>query len=182
MTNAGSGKDPVRKSLGTTPGRARDREVPAVLYIDLHLVHEVTSPQAFAVLQRKAAQGASPGSHPCNHRSLDSYLEARCVGTSCVCPARPTARSACCQKNCAEFGLQLFDVGSGAPGHRARHRPGTRRHAAGQDHRLWRQPYQHPRRIRRAGLRHRHDRGRARAGHPVPVAEKTSHTFDYRHG
>ena len=28
-------------------------ETPAVLYIDLHLIHEVTSPQAFAVLRER---------------------------------------------------------------------------------------------------------------------------------
>ena len=33
---------------------APDGDAPAVLYIDLHLVHEVTSPQAFAAL---AARG-----------------------------------------------------------------------------------------------------------------------------
>ncbi|MDH3435361.1 MAG: 3-isopropylmalate dehydratase large subunit, partial [Gammaproteobacteria bacterium] len=28
------------------------RDTPAVLYIDLHLIHEVTTPQAFSVLQQ----------------------------------------------------------------------------------------------------------------------------------
>ena len=40
----------------------------------------------------------------------------------------------------------------------------------GHDDRLRRQPHRHARRVRRAGLRHRHQRGRARAGHPVPRA------------
>ncbi|TMB06188.1 MAG: 3-isopropylmalate dehydratase large subunit, partial [Deltaproteobacteria bacterium] len=31
--------------------RAETDETPAVLYVDLHLVHEVTSPQAFSVLR-----------------------------------------------------------------------------------------------------------------------------------
>ena len=55
----------------------------------------------------------------------------------------------------------------GAPGDRARDRPRARRHAAGDDDRLWRLPHRHPRRLRRARVRHRHQRGRARARHPV---------------
>ena len=33
---------------------------PAVLYIDLHLVHEVTTPQAFAVLREQALRPRRP--------------------------------------------------------------------------------------------------------------------------
>ena len=33
--------------------RAESAETPAVLYVDLHLVHEVTSPQAFSVLRER---------------------------------------------------------------------------------------------------------------------------------
>ena len=28
-------------------------ETPAIIYVDLHLIHEVTTPQAFALLQEK---------------------------------------------------------------------------------------------------------------------------------
>ena len=42
---------------------------------------------------------------------------------------------------------------------------------AGHDDRLRRLPHLHARRVRRAGLRHRHQRGRARAGHPDAAAE-----------
>ncbi|CAA9234097.1 MAG: 3-isopropylmalate dehydratase large subunit, partial [uncultured Blastococcus sp.] len=56
------------------------------------------------------------------------------------------------------------------PGHRARHRPAARADPAGHDDRLRRQPHLDPRRLRCAGLRHRHQRGRARAGHPDAAA------------
>jgi len=36
--------------------RPETADTPAVLYVDLHLVHEVTSPQAFALLR----EGAQP--------------------------------------------------------------------------------------------------------------------------
>ncbi len=47
-------------------------DTPAVLYIDLHLIHEVTSPQAFSVLRGAWLARASSGSHPCDHGSLDA--------------------------------------------------------------------------------------------------------------
>ena len=33
--------------------RAASADTPAILYVDLHLVHEVTSPQAFTWLREK---------------------------------------------------------------------------------------------------------------------------------
>ena len=54
------------------------------------------------------------------------------------------------------------------PGHRPRDRPRAGRDPAGDDDRLRRLPYLHPRRLRRPRLRDRHLRGRARARHPVP--------------
>ena len=35
-------------------------EAPAVLYVDLHLVHEVTSPQAFAELEARGLKPRRP--------------------------------------------------------------------------------------------------------------------------
>ena len=65
------------------------------------------------------------------------------------------------------------------PGHRPRDRPGARRHPAGDDDRLRRQPHLHPRRLRGARLRHRHLRGRARAGDPVPGPEAAEDDADH---
>ena len=53
------------------------------------------------------------------------------------------------------------------PGHRPCDRSRARRHPAGRGHRLRRLAHLHPRRVRRAGLRHRHQRSGARAGDPV---------------
>ena len=39
---------------------AESAATPAVLYIDLHLVHEVTSPQAFAVLRERGLSVRRP--------------------------------------------------------------------------------------------------------------------------
>ena len=60
--------------------------------------------------------------------------------------------------------------------------PELGRHAARQDHRLRRQPHEHPRRLRRARLRHRHDRGRPRARDAVPAAAQAEDARGQRRG
>ncbi|HTY59511.1 MAG TPA: aconitase family protein, partial [Bacteroidota bacterium] len=40
---------------------AREPGAPAVLYVDLHLVHEVTSPQAFSGLRARGLSVRVPG-------------------------------------------------------------------------------------------------------------------------
>jgi 3-isopropylmalate/(R)-2-methylmalate dehydratase large subunit len=92
--------------------RPQTPETPAVLYIDLHLVHEVTSPQAFTQLREhgikvrrpdrtlgtmdhstpttpRNAQGIIPVTDPIAARQLDQM-----------------------RQNCAEFGIPLFELGS----------------------------------------------------------------------
>jgi 3-isopropylmalate/(R)-2-methylmalate dehydratase large subunit len=81
---------------------------PALLYIDLHLVHEVTSPQAFEGLAKAGRKvrcvertfATLDHNVPTTDRSLpiadpDSKLQIETM-----------------RKNCAEFGVKLFDLGS----------------------------------------------------------------------
>ena len=85
---------------------------PAVLYIDLHLVHEVTSPQAFQGLRDRGAKVFRPGrtlatvdhSIPTTDRSLPIIdpIAARQVDQLRI--------------NCRDFGVPLYDVGSGHQG------------------------------------------------------------------
>ena len=72
------------------------------------------------------------------------------------------------ERNCEEFGIPVYSLGSDRRGHRARDRPGAGRHPARHDDRLRRLSHLDSRRLRRARLRHRHLGGRARARHPVP--------------
>ena len=41
--------------------RPADADTPAILYVDLHLVHEVTSPQAFTWLRERGLKVRRPG-------------------------------------------------------------------------------------------------------------------------
>jgi 3-isopropylmalate/(R)-2-methylmalate dehydratase large subunit len=89
-----------------TPGQ------PALIYIDLHLVHEVTSPQAFEGLAKTGRKVRRPDltfatqdhNVPTTDRSLpiadpDSKLQIEMM-----------------RKNCRDFGVTLFDLGAAEQG------------------------------------------------------------------
>ena len=85
---------------------------PSLLYIDLHLVHEVTSPQAFAGL-RAAGRGVrrpeltvATADHnvPTTNRSLP-------IADPIAAQQIDTLR-----ENCREFNIQLFDINSAEQG------------------------------------------------------------------
>ena len=56
---------------------AQEEGAPAVLYIDRHLVHEVTSPQAFTGLRAPRAQGPAPRPHHRHRRPLHPHRAGR---------------------------------------------------------------------------------------------------------
>ena len=84
-----------------------------MLYVDLHLVHEVTSPQAFCAAAFAGPEGAAPGSHA-RHAWI---IRRRRILTRCsaACRSRSNPRRARCkelEKNCREFGVELLGLGS----------------------------------------------------------------------
>ncbi len=85
-------------------------DTPAVLYIDLHLVHEVTSPQAFAVLRE---QGLRPRRPELVLATMDHSTPTR---TAQVFGDAPPASEAAArqvaelERNCAQFGLELLNL------------------------------------------------------------------------
>src|SRR5690606_11141588 len=92
--------------------RPETSESPAVLYIDLHLVHEVTSPQAFTELRQRGLSVRRPDqtiatmdhSTPTTPRGLDGRIP--------VSDAQAAAQLRQLVQNCAEFGIPLFELGS----------------------------------------------------------------------
>src|SRR5690606_37274464 len=91
--------------------RPETSETPAVLYIDLHLVHEVTSPQAFTVLRQRGLQVRRPDqtiatmdhSTPTTPRGADGRIP--------VTDPQAAAQLRQLVQNCAEFGIPLFELG-----------------------------------------------------------------------
>ena len=165
--------DALRQDLGRPPRRPETADTPAVLYVDLHLVHEVTSPQAFAGAARARPQGAPARPHRGHHGPLHAHDAAGANGRFRVADAQAAAQVAHARGELQRLRHPALRAGQRAAGHRPRHRSGAGPDPAGHDHRLRRQPHQHPRRVRRAGLRHRHQRSRARARHPVPAAARS---------
>jgi 3-isopropylmalate/(R)-2-methylmalate dehydratase large subunit len=79
-----------------------------ILYIDLHLLHEVTSPQAFDGLRaaaRKVRQTARTVA------TVDHNIPTEPRGTP-ITDLIAAAQIASLQKNCKEFGVRLFDMDS----------------------------------------------------------------------
>jgi 3-isopropylmalate/(R)-2-methylmalate dehydratase large subunit len=83
-------------------------QAPAVLYVDLHLIHEVTSPQAFAVLRERGLPVRCP------QRTLATMDHSTPTQTAQVFGGAPIAVDAAArqvatlEKNCAEFGVELL--------------------------------------------------------------------------
>jgi len=81
---------------------------PAVLYIDLHLVHEVTSPQAFSGLRERGLKVRRPDK---TLATLDHSTPTLPMDLA-VIDAQAAAQLAQLEKNCQEFGIPLFKMGS----------------------------------------------------------------------
>jgi 3-isopropylmalate/(R)-2-methylmalate dehydratase large subunit len=85
---------------------------PAVLYIDLHLIHEVTSPQAFAELAARALPVARPERTKGTLDHSTPTLSADASGELPYANAEAEAQVAKLRENAAAFGVELFDFGS----------------------------------------------------------------------
>lgn len=91
---------------------AQDPGSPAILAVDLHLVHEVTSPQAFSGLRARGIGVRRPGqtvatadhSVPTTPRDLP------------IVDAMAAAQIRQLEQNCAEFGIPLHGIGSPSQG------------------------------------------------------------------
>src|SRR6202167_676760 len=85
-------------------------ETPAVLYIDLHLVHEVTSPQAFSALRSLGLPVRRPD------RTLATMDHSTPTSSDQVFGRVPIKVDAAArqvrqlEQNAAEFGVELFDL------------------------------------------------------------------------
>ena len=136
-----------------------------LIYIDLHLVHEVTSPQAFDGLRiegRKVRRPDKTVATADHNVPTDGTAAARLIADELSRVQVETL-----ERNCEEFGVPIYSIGSDHQGIVHVIGPELGLTQPGHHDRLRRQPHLHARRLRRARLRHRHLGGRARARHPV---------------
>jgi 3-isopropylmalate/(R)-2-methylmalate dehydratase large subunit len=87
---------------------------PALIYVDLQLVHEVTSPQAFDGLRLAGRPLRHPERHiaTVDHNVPTTSAQDRLVIVDQVSAAQVNAL----RKNCAEFGIEFFDVQDASQG------------------------------------------------------------------
>ncbi|ABX07073.1 MAG TPA: 3-isopropylmalate dehydratase large subunit [Herpetosiphon sp.] len=92
--------------------QAADAESPATLYIDLHLVHEVTSPQAFTMLRERGLTVRRPAQ---TLATMDHSTPTTPRGADGIIPVTDAiARKQLDQliKNCSDFGIPLYNLGT----------------------------------------------------------------------
>ena len=82
-------------------------DTPAILYIDLHLVHEVTSPQAFSELRERGLSLRRPDRMLATLDHSTPTLAAGADGERPYTNAEAKAQVAQLEANCREFGVEL---------------------------------------------------------------------------
>ncbi len=96
--------------------RPQTADIPAVLYVDLHLVHEVTSPQAFTELRQRGLPVRRPQqtiatmdhSTPTTPRGADGIIP--------ITDVQAAAQLTQLEQNCRDFGIPLFALGTANQG------------------------------------------------------------------
>ncbi len=92
--------------------REQTADTPAVLFIDLHLVHEVTSPQAFSMLRERGLTvkhpdrtlGTMDHSTPTTPRNAEGIIP--------VLDAQASKQLDFFTKNCEDFGIPMYSLGT----------------------------------------------------------------------
>jgi 3-isopropylmalate/(R)-2-methylmalate dehydratase large subunit len=103
--------------------RSESAEAPALLYVDLHLVHEVTSPQAFRLLAERGLRVRRPDrtlatmdhSTPTAPAPREAG-ERRSRGLRSLSSGPAAAQLEELERNCAEHGIRLYPLGDDRQG------------------------------------------------------------------
>ncbi|MFZ0007133.1 MAG: 3-isopropylmalate dehydratase large subunit [Steroidobacteraceae bacterium] len=89
---------------------------PAVLYVDLHLVHEVTSPQAFTVLRQRSLPVRRPDLTLATMDHSTPTLTAQVFGGAPIAIESAARQVRELERNCADFGVELLGLRSAERG------------------------------------------------------------------
>ncbi|HNP64042.1 MAG TPA: 3-isopropylmalate dehydratase large subunit [Woeseiaceae bacterium] len=91
-------------------------DTPAILYIDLHIIHEVTTPQAFSLLRAKGLPVRRPDlvlatmDHSTPTTPIASFKDLEIAGNGAAMQVRQM------EANCREFGIELLGFESAERG------------------------------------------------------------------
>ena len=111
MSKNGRARTLFEKVWASHTVREQSDETPAVLYIDLHLVHEVTSPQAFSMLRERGLPvrrpdltiGTMDHSTPTTPRNE--------LGVIPVADAMAAIQLDTFTRNCEDYGIPMYALG-----------------------------------------------------------------------
>ena len=91
---------------------SQDEGAPAVLYIDAHLIHEVTSPQAFGALRERNLQVRRPDK---TFATMDHAIPTRDLDIT-LWPSDAATQVRTLRQNCEDFGVTLWDINGDVQG------------------------------------------------------------------
>ena len=91
---------------------AQTADTPAVLYVDLHLTHEVTSPQAFTTLRERGIRLRRPELTIATMDHATPTRTEQVFGGVPISIESAAAQIRALEKNCAEFGVELLGMQS----------------------------------------------------------------------
>ncbi|HVP60441.1 MAG TPA: 3-isopropylmalate dehydratase large subunit [Myxococcaceae bacterium] len=92
--------------------RPETAEAPAVLFVDLHLVHEVTSPQAFTVLRERGLRVRRPDLTLATMDHSTPTTPAGPAGEVEITDPQCRSQLEALERNCREFGIELHPLGA----------------------------------------------------------------------
>ena len=95
---------------------AESADTPAVLYIDLHLIHEVTSPQAFSVLRARGLPVRRPDLTLATMDHSTPTRTEQVFGGAPISIESAAKQVRELEKNCAAFGVELLGLRSAQRG------------------------------------------------------------------
>lgn len=91
---------------------AQTPETPAILYVDLHIIHEVTTPQAFSLLRKQGLSVRRPDlilatmDHSTPTTPVTTFKDLKVVGEGAAKQIRQM------EQNCEDFGIELLGFDS----------------------------------------------------------------------
>ncbi len=96
--------------------RAATADTPAILYVDLHLIHEVTSPQAFTWLRERNLKVRRPERTVATMDHSTPTTPRNKEGKIPVLDNAAAKQIAQLETNCSDFGIELFAIGTDGQG------------------------------------------------------------------
>ena len=111
MTANGRSRTLFEKVWNAHTVRDQSEDTPAVLYIDLHLVHEVTSPQAFSMLRERGLTVRRPDLTIGTMDHSTPTTPRNALGVIPIADSMAAKQLDTFTQNCDDFGIPMYALG-----------------------------------------------------------------------